>query len=59
MDDFTRLSPDYDDEGNLDVEWYPVPKGLWDVWDELQGDVVKAETSYDGADLPEAEEPEP
>lgn len=30
--------PDFDDEGNVDVDWYPVPKGLHEVWDELQAE---------------------
>lgn len=30
--------PDFDDEGNVDVEWYPVPKGLHEAWDELQAE---------------------
>jgi hypothetical protein len=27
--------PDYDDDGQLDVEWYPIPSGLEGVWDEV------------------------
>jgi len=27
--------PDFDDEGEVDVEWYPVPPGLQEAWDEL------------------------
>ena len=30
--------PDFDDEGNIDVERYPVPKGLHAAWDELRAE---------------------
>lgn len=30
-----QISEDYDDEGNLNVEHYPIPKGLERAWDVL------------------------
>jgi hypothetical protein len=30
--------PDYDDEGNVDVEHYPIPPGLQEAWDELHAE---------------------
>ena len=27
--------PDIDEEGEVDVEWFPVPKGLLSAWQEL------------------------
>lgn len=35
-----EMSLDFDDEDELDVEYYPIPKGLESVWDEI----VKEET---------------
>jgi hypothetical protein len=34
--------PDYDDEGNLDVEWYPDPQWLQDYDKEPQTDRARA-----------------
>jgi len=33
--------PDFDDEGNVDVEWYPVPPGLLEAWNELSTEAVR------------------
>lgn len=30
-----ELSEDYDDDNEVDVEWYPIPKGLKEAWDEI------------------------
>jgi len=30
-----EMSDDYDDAGELDVEYYPIPEGLKEAWDEV------------------------
>lgn len=30
-----EMSEDYDDEGELDVEHYPIPDGLKEAWEEV------------------------
>jgi hypothetical protein len=34
-DDNQWDDPDFDDEGEVDVEWYPIPPGLVEAWEEL------------------------
>lgn len=40
--------PDIDEEGTVDVEWYPVPKGLLAAWQELTDEkpVAKARSRH-------------
>ena len=41
--------PDFDDDGNVDVEWYPVPKGLREAWDELHAESEAHEAAREPA----------
>ena len=38
---------DVDEEGNLDVEWYPLPAWLQEAWDELHEEEGRAADSSD------------
>jgi hypothetical protein len=30
-----EMNEDLDDDGGLDVEWYPIPEGLKEAWNEI------------------------
>jgi hypothetical protein len=30
-----EMNEDIDDDGELDVEWYPIPEGLKEAWNEI------------------------
>jgi hypothetical protein len=36
MEEFNKeINEDIDEDGELDVEWYPIPEGLREAWNEI------------------------